>query len=89
MICRRIVVRGRVQGVGFRYSARTAATRLGVAGQARNRDDGSVEVVIEGSAASVDAMLEWLAGGPPGARVDTIEVFELTPIGASGFVIAE
>ena len=87
VIRRRVVVRGRVQGVGFRYSARGEAVRLGLGGQARNRADGSVEIVIEGDAASVGSMLEWLAAGPPGARVDSIETSELTPIGASQFVI--
>lgn len=77
-----------MQGVGYRYSARGEAVRLGLAGQARNRADGSVEVVIEGDPASVDTMLEWLATGPRGARVDTVEVSELTPIGASQFVIS-
>jgi acylphosphatase len=87
VIGRRIVVRGRVQGVGFRYSARAEATRLGVAGRARNREDGSVEVVIEGPPASIEAMIAWLAVGPPGSRVDDIDVSELAPFGARGFVI--
>ena len=78
---------GRVQGVGFRYSARAEAARLGVAGQARNRDDGAVDVVVEGDAASVAAMLDWLAIGPPGARVESVEVSELTPTGWDRFVI--
>ncbi|WP_441790073.1 acylphosphatase [Leifsonia sp. YAF41] len=87
MICQRILVRGRVQGVGFRYSARAEALRVGVAGTARNRDDGAVDVVVEGDAAPVAAMLDWLAVGPPGARVESVEVSELTPTGLSGFMI--
>jgi acylphosphatase len=63
------VVRGVVQGVGFRYSAQATASRLGVAGWVRNLLDGSVETHVEGSPAAVGAMVEWLRLGPPGAAV--------------------
>ena len=78
---------GGVQGVGFRYSARMQAERLGVAGWVRNRADGTVEAEVEGDAASVQAMLEWLAEGPPGARVHGTEVAEVEPTGERGFRI--
>lgn len=66
-------VYGRVQGVGFRYSTRQEALKLGLAGYARNLDDGSVEVLACGEAEQVEALLDWLrAGGPRSARVDKV-----------------
>jgi len=85
MLRRRVVVHGDVQGVGFRYSARLEADRTGVAGWIRNRPDGAVEAEIEGDEASVQAMLDWLATGPPGARVTGIETTEVEPAGDRGF----
>jgi len=54
VIARRIVVHGRVQGVGFRFSAVDAATAAGVQGWVRNRRDGTVEAVLAGDARAVD-----------------------------------
>jgi len=85
MIRRRVIVHGEVQGVGFRYTARLEAARVGVAGWVRNRRDGTVEAEVEGDEASVAAMLEWLAQGPPGALVRRTEVSELEPTGERGF----
>lgn len=69
----RFVVRGRVQGVGFRAHARAEAVALGLRGHALNRDDGSVEVLAVGGPAAVDALARWLAHGPLLARVDAVE----------------
>jgi len=80
-----VVVHGAVQGVGFRYSARMIADRLGIAGWVRNRRDGAVEAEVEGDEASVQAMLDWLAEGPPGAFVRSTEVSEADPTGARSF----
>lgn len=85
MIRRRVVVHGVVQGVGFRYSAYHEAARLGVAGWVRNRFDGTVEAEVEGDEASVAAMLDWLAEGPPGAIVHRTEVSDAEPRGDHGF----
>lgn len=85
MIRRGVIVHGEVQGVGFRYTARLEAGRIGVAGWVRNRRDGTVEAEIEGDEASVGQMLEWLAQGPPGAVVRRTEVTELEPTGERGF----
>lgn len=64
---------GSVQGVGFRYSTRHEALRLGLSGYACNLEDGSVEVLACGEAAQVKALLNWLkAGGPRSARVDKV-----------------
>jgi acylphosphatase len=73
MIARRIVVRGRVQGVGFRYAMVDAAERHGVAGWVRNRRDGTVEAFVQGEPAAVDAITAWCRRGPPAARVDAVE----------------
>jgi acylphosphatase len=83
----RATVRGRVQGVGFRWSARAAADGLGLAGFASNQRDGSVLVEAEGSAENVDAMLDWLRRAPPGARVVSVGVERLPPTGDVGFHI--
>jgi acylphosphatase len=76
----RIFVRGRVQGVWYRGSAREEARRLGLSGWARNRADGSVEILAEGPPAAVDRLVEWCYEGPPLARVRSVErVVEAVP----------
>jgi acylphosphatase len=74
MMTRQIRVRGRVQGVGFRYSLRDEARRLGLAGWVRNRADGSVEALAQGDAAAVEALVAWARHGPRGARVDRLDI---------------
>jgi acylphosphatase len=70
-------VRGRVQGVWFRGSAREEADRLGLVGWARNRPDGSVEIVAQGAPSAIERFVEWCRHGPPGARVsDLVRVAE-------------
>jgi len=75
------LVRGRVQGVGFRWSAREEAKRLGLTGWVRNADDGSVEVLAEGRADRLTAFASWLRKGPPGAGVETVESHQRVPTG--------
>ena len=70
----RVVVRGRVQGVGYRWHVREAARRMAVTGWVRNCDDGSVELLVAGDPRAVDAVLEAVRSGPPAARVDDVEV---------------
>lgn len=74
MVARRVVVRGRVQGVWFRQSTLREAERLGVDGWVRNRDDGSVETWVQGEAAAVDALIAWCGTGPPRAEVTAVDV---------------
>ena len=81
----RVRVRGRVQGVGFRYATVRAAARHGVAGVVRNLPDGSVQVEVEGDRESVDAVLGFLREGPPSAVVDEVDVVRLPVRGEVGF----
>lgn len=67
------VVRGRVQGVSFRYAALQEARRLGLRGWVRNRMDGVVEGLAGGEPAALDAFHAWLRRGPPAARVESVE----------------
>lgn len=76
MIARRVVVRGRVQGVGFRYAALEFAQAAGVTGWVRNRRDGTVEALVQGDAAAVEAVVAWCRRGPPAARVTDVDVAE-------------
>jgi len=72
MICH-VVIRGRVQGVGFRDWTQRAALARGVDGWVRNRRDGMVEAVFSGDPATVSKLLADCQAGPPAARVETIE----------------
>jgi acylphosphatase len=67
-----IRIRGRVQGVGFRYSALYEARRIGLSGWVRNTQDGGVEIWSEGTPEKQEIFLKWLRRGPPGARVDSL-----------------
>jgi acylphosphatase len=71
----RVVVHGRVQGVGFRYFAEVHASALGLTGYARNLSNGtSVEVVAEGPMVALETLLATLRQGPPLARVEKVDV---------------
>jgi acylphosphatase len=76
-----------VQGVFFRAQTRDRARSLGIAGWARNVPDGRVEAVFEGDGDRVESMVSWCRRGPPGARVDDVEVEWAQPRGEQGFVI--
>lgn len=78
------IVRGRVQGVGFRATTAHEARRLGVAGWVRNRLDGTVEVLAEGDDAAVDRLAAWLKQGPRGAHVTGLDVYPAPPTLTSG-----
>ena len=82
-------VTGRVQGVGFRWWARSLATRLGLAGSVRNLPDGSVELHARGADAQLQELQARLAEGPPGARVASVDPLPFSPDGVpgEGFVI--
>ena len=76
-----------MQGVFFRDSVRREAERRGVAGWARNCSDGTAEAVFEGDAEAVEAMVEFVRGGPGHAEVSDVDVVDETPEGVSGFSV--
>jgi acylphosphatase len=80
-----VVVRGDVQGVGFRYATRSRAGSLGLAGWVRNERDGTVRAVFEGRRDAVESMLGWCRRGPSGARVDDVHVAWEEPRGEREF----
>ena len=71
---KRLLISGRVQGVGFRYSMAMEAIRRGVTGWVRNRRDGSVEAVVDGADEAVESIIAWARIGPRAARVVSVEV---------------
>ncbi len=74
--CIRARVTGRVQGVGFRMATRERAHQLGLQGYVANCLNGEVEVLAYGSPDAVMILVEWLAEGPPEARVENVHVEE-------------
>ena len=74
MIARRLTISGQVQGVGFRYALADEARARSLRGWVRNRRDGSVEAIVSGPEADVDAVIAWARRGPPAARVTRVAV---------------
>jgi len=88
IIARRFLVRGRVQGVGFRWFVEREAHILAVAGWVRNNHDGSVEILAQGTRDQLSGLHSRLSEGPRAARVDAVEVSEASPVaGLSSFRI--
>ena len=77
---RRFLVRGRVQGVGFRWFVEREAHILGIAGWVRNNHDGCVEVLAQGTCDQLSGLHSRLREGPRAARVDLVEVSDATPV---------
>lgn len=71
----------------FRDSVRRRAEAVGVSGWAHNRDDGAVEVELEGSSEAVEALIEFCRAGPGRAEVESVEVSEAEPENGNGFQI--
>jgi acylphosphatase len=84
----RVVVSGRVQGVGFRASCVDVARALGLAGSVRNSQDGNVIVDVEGSEQSVTKFLAWCRVGPQFAHVSTVDITVQEPTGETVFCVA-
>jgi len=74
-------IRGKVQGVFFRYSAKLEANRLGLTGWIRNCEDGDVQTTVEGARERVAEFVDWCGVGPPGAIVSDLEVNEFPATG--------
>ena len=82
------MISGRVQGVGFRYFAEAAATREGVHGWVRNLPDGRVEAAAEGESEAIERFERAIGHGPPGARVERVDVDEAVPsVRDTGFMV--
>jgi acylphosphatase len=73
-VTKHVIVRGRVQGVGFREYLRREAEGLGITGWVRNRHDGTVEAMVHGWPDDVARLLSWMRRGPPAARVTDLQV---------------
>jgi acylphosphatase len=82
-----IRIRGMVQGVGFRWSARAEAARLGVSGYVRNEADDSVFIEAEAAPAILDAYVAWCRVGPVSARVERVDIKPGPVRGYAGFGI--
>jgi acylphosphatase len=76
VLVRSVFVEGAVQGVGYREFVRRSALRLDVSGWVRNRTDGSVEALLQGDAANLDALLTEMRRGPPYSAVAGLRVVE-------------
>lgn len=85
MAVRRIVIRGLVQGVGFRWWALRSATRLGLAGWVRNLPDGGVEIEAGGSGEALSEFEDLCRTGPRGAVVDSVEAGDSGSLPEPGF----
>jgi acylphosphatase len=85
MTAKRLVIRGRVQGVGYRYAMVDAAMASGVTGWVRNRRDGSVEALVQGEPAAIESIIAWCRRGPSAARVSGIDENEATEEPTNGF----
>jgi acylphosphatase len=77
----RLLISGRVQGVGYRASAQDEAEALGLRGWVRNLHSGQVELAAEGPPEAVEALVRWCRRGPPGGRVTEVELSEEAPAG--------
>lgn len=87
-VARRFLISGRVQGVGFRYFAEAVARREGLHGWVRNLPDGRVEALAEGEAEAIERFERAIGHGPPGARVERLDVDHTDPGGREpGFTI--
>jgi acylphosphatase len=82
-----IIIEGRVQHVGFRYSARNAAQKLAITGEASNQADGNVYIEAEGEQENVDQFIAWCRKGPPLAKVIHVKIQDGKLMNYSGFSI--
>jgi acylphosphatase len=81
MIRANLIIKGRVQGVGFRANARRKASQYGLKGWVKNLQNGDVELVAEGEEVLVDRLIEWCHHGPSGAYVRDVRIEKMKPTG--------
>jgi acylphosphatase len=74
---KRLIIEGRVQGVGYRASLAEEAIALGLCGWVRNRRDGSVEACVDGEVQAIEAIILWAKRGPPAALVSNVTIEDL------------
>ena len=77
MVCKRILISGRVQGVSFRFYSHEKASEFGLKGWVHNLSDGKVEMLLAGPQEEVDAVIKWAHKGPPAAHVVAVEIHDL------------
>ena len=82
-----VVVAGQVQGVWYRQSCRVEADAAGVRGWVRNRPDGTVEAVLEGTPEAVERVVAWMRSGPPSAAVEDLRATQEAPQGEGRFEV--
>lgn len=87
MIHRKITVKGKVQGVYFRATARSVAVKLGLKGAVKNLPDGNVWIAAEGPETAVEEFIDWCRIGPTGATVTSLDIVPGTPEHYEGFEI--
>ena len=85
--CWRLIVRGRVQGVGYRAACCSKANELGLGGWVRNRSDGSVEVQAEGPVQQLGELRLWCERGPAGAAVSGVSMTQISVTGIDWFEV--
>lgn len=83
----KIIIRGRVQGVGFRYNTIQIAKKYNIAGYVSNRLDGSVLIEAEGEETNLELFTDWCRSGPDWAHVEDISISECPVTGFEGFVL--
>jgi acylphosphatase len=87
MLHKNIRVTGRVQGVGFRYSAQSTASFLGLHGFVRNLPNGDVYIEVEGDPIAVEDFIKWCRQGPPRAMIKFIDIYDGEVIGFNRFEV--
>lgn len=87
MPTRHVIIKGKVQGVFYRVSAKDAADKIGVTGWVKNMADGSVEAMVSGNASELDAFISWCARGPANAVVVSVTAEEKEETTFNGFQI--
>jgi acylphosphatase len=80
-----IRISGRVQGVGFRYSARSMASTIGIKGFVRNLPNGDVYIEVEGSFLQLEEYIQWCRQGPPRAKIKVVDVYDAETVGFEAF----